>query len=521
MRFPAKNKLASKGPISRDISCPAPIGGWNTRDPQASMAPQYALQLDNFFPTAKTVDIRKGAIDWVTGLPTRPKHLMAWRGTNGSKLFACLDGGIYDVTATGALGALASPLTSGLCKHVNFNTTGGSFLISVNGVDSAQYFNGTVWSIVDQLAISGSANFLQTNTISFINSFKRALYFIQKNSMIFYYLPVDQILGSVSAFPLGALFNKGGSLIAMGNWTFDGGTGSDDYTVFVTSEGQVAVYKGIDPSISGTWALQGVYDLGTPLGSTCLTKFGGDLLYLSTTGLWSLSKALNLGQVKPEGTVSSTINQAFADATTVYGANTGWQTIVSPADNLLIVNIPLVSFDSSHQYVMNLVTQAWCRFTGWDATCFELMGDDLYMGVGSRICKAWVGQNDFGLPITAYCKIAPIYLSPRSYTKQLQLLRLVAQTQGSIAINTEVDVDFEDNLTYDAPVFSGNPVSLWGTALWNGSLWASLPKTNQDWRTVSCKEGYVLALRLRVMGKDVTMQWSSIDYVYEVGAIQG
>ena len=29
---------------------PAPVSGWNTRDPEAAMDPSYALHMENYFP---------------------------------------------------------------------------------------------------------------------------------------------------------------------------------------------------------------------------------------------------------------------------------------------------------------------------------------------------------------------------------------------------------------------------------------------------------------------------------------
>ena len=118
-----------------------------------------------------------------------------------------------------------------------------------------QFGFGPDGGLTDGYAISGGGTLLTKDIVN-LNNFKRSIYFLKKNSMSFFYLPIDSITGTVSEFPLGALFSKGGYLMAMGTWTIDGGFGTDDYCVFISSEGQAVVYKGTDPSSSTTWALR-------------------------------------------------------------------------------------------------------------------------------------------------------------------------------------------------------------------------------------------------------------------------
>jgi hypothetical protein len=78
----------------------------------------------------------------------------------------------------------------------------------------------------------------------------------------------------------------------MANWNIDGGLGADDYAAFLSSQGEVALYKGTDPASSTTWALQGVYWLGSPIGRRCFVQYGSDVAVISQDGLLPLSKEL-------------------------------------------------------------------------------------------------------------------------------------------------------------------------------------------------------------------------------------
>ena len=79
-------------------------------------------------------------------------------------------------------------------------------------------------------------------------------------------LSVQSVAGTVANFPLGAVFGRGGRLVAGGTLTHDGGSGPDDYTVFVTSEGEVAVYAGSNPGNADEWAKVGCWFVGEPVG---------------------------------------------------------------------------------------------------------------------------------------------------------------------------------------------------------------------------------------------------------------
>ena len=69
----------------------------------------------------------------------------------------------------------------------------------------------------------------------------------------------------------GPLFYKGGYLVAVTDWTIDGGNGPQDYVAFISLRGQVALYAGTDPTNSSAWSLVGVFNLSCPWGTVALT----------------------------------------------------------------------------------------------------------------------------------------------------------------------------------------------------------------------------------------------------------
>lgn len=522
MRQPLRSKRPVKQEILSSDSLPAPTFGWNTKDNQASMDRRYAVYMENWWPTAKTVQIRQGAADFATDVTSGAvKTLLSWNGLTSSKLFACADDGIYDVTAGGVIGAASTACTNGRVEALNFHATGGSFLICVNGTDQLQYYNGTTWTSVANFVIGAGPSTLDTRDICHIHSFKRGLFFLKKSSMSFFYLPIDQITGSVSEYPLGALFDRGGYLVAQGTWTVDGGKGVDDYTCFVSSEGQLALFQGTDPGSSATWALVGVFDIGRPLGPRCFCKFGGDLLYMSYLGCVGLSKFLQSTKVDMSPSITNTIGEAFAEAASLYGDNYGWEFCISPNENILLVNIPVTEYGNSVQYVMNTNTGAWTKFTGWNTFCWALFENTLYAGMAGKVGKFWQPGGDFGGLIQCYVKQANVYLSPRARMKQIRMLQPILKLGGRVAVDAAVDSDFTDNDNYGQAVYSSVANYRFDSALFDQALWGQVAQSRIDWITVADAMGYAKALRLRVLASDATVEWTATNVLFEAGALQG
>lgn len=351
------------------------------------------------------------------------------------------------------------------------------------------------------------------------------MFFLKKQSMSFFSLPVDSIAGAVSEFPLGALFNRGGYLMAMGTWTIDAGSGADDYAVFVTSEGQVAVYQGTDPTDPNVWKLQGVYDLAPPLGPKCFRKYGGDLLYLGRAGLFPLGKALQSSAINRVTAISDLIAPTFTDYARRFGGNYGWQVVNHLSADMLLVNVPTAQFTTSVQLVMNTISGAWARFTDWNADCFEVVNNTLYMGMTGKVARAFIGTSDFGTNVACYGKSAWQRFGSNLREKAITLVRPVLSINGTTSVSVAIDTDFNTGTAYGPAVFNTQGGSLWGSALWGpttgGAVWSGLATTKLDWLTVACLPSYYAAVRLRVLAKDATVEWSATDIAFETGALQG
>jgi len=500
-------------------SLPAPIGGWNARDSLANMAPTDAVTLDNYFPGVSNVNLRGGYSKHATGLPGQVESLLSYAGAATNELFAVSDGKIYDVTSAGAVGAPAvSGLSNSRWEYINITTPGGNFLYAVNGTDKPQLYNGSTWTAIDG-ASSPAITGVTTTTLSNIALFKNRVWFIQKDSLKAWYLPTLSVGGVAQELDLSAVAKLGGTLVSLGTWTIDAGYGVDDNLVFVTDKGEIIVYRGTDPSSASTWALIGVWMVGSPISKRCIMKYGGDLLLLTLDGLLPLASALQSSRLDPNVALSDKIQGAFAVAAQNYKNTFGWGMMYYANANALVVNVP-VAVGSQEQFVMNNITKAWCRFTGWHANCFNLLNDDLYYGGNEYVAKAWTtgstGYEDDTSNIEGFVLQAFNYFESRGVKKYFTRARPSLFSNGQPAINIDLNVDFDLLRSTSALAYSPITVAVWNTALWDTGLWGQDTVISNNWQGVT-GIGFCASVQLNSSSRNLQIQWASTDIVYQMG----
>ena len=518
-------------PTSAAKNLPAPVGGWNARDPIADMPAKDAVFLNNFFPRTSDVMLRPGSAlvatipaDVELDSPHNIRSLLSYKAANGvAKLFAGADDGIYDITAGGTIAAISSAATNAEWQSVNISTAGGSFLWCCNGVDKSRYYNGAAWTVLDDVSTPALTGVTSAN-ITNVSLFKSRLFFTVKNSLSFWYLPVNSVAGAALEFPLGALFRRGGYLVATDAWTLDGGNGPEDYFAAVTSEGEVAVYTGTDPSSASAWSLKGIYYIGKPMSKRCLVKVGGDLCLLTVQGLYPLSKALQSATVDRRSAISDKISRAWVDYTQNFVGLYGWQPVMFPEATMLLVNVPVLSRHDinsvySYQFVMNTQTGAWTRFVGMPAEVWAVHDGKLYFALHNKVYQAWTGTDDVGRPIDATAKSAFVYPT-KGAMNHVKLVRPIVTTNASLKLKVGVDTDY-----YESESITGSFItyvqfqSRWDQSKWDEAYWSSGASTVAKWRSVFHKPGYALAVRLRVMTKGINMTWIATDLIIQRGGM--
>lgn len=494
----------------RGYSMPAPVGGLNARDSLDAMKETDAIQMDNWYPAPSYCEVRRGHSGHVTGIGDPVETLMSWQGLSSSKLFAAAGDGIYDVTAAGAVGSAdVSSLSNARWQHVLYSTSAATYLYIVNGEDAPRHYSGS-WATP---SLTGSG--LTVSDLIHVHAFKRRLFFVENGTLNAWYLDVDAIAGTLTKIDLGPHCLRGGYLMAMGTLTIDGGSGVDDLAVFVTSQGEVLIFSGTDPSSINTWQISGRYEIGVPIGRRCLLKWGGDLIIQTVDGFQLLSRYIISNRNDRSASLSDKIEFVIGNLARDYKSYFGWQAIHYPKGPWLLFNVPVSSsVGSAVQYVMNPTTGAWCRFTGMDANCWEVHDDNLYFGGATAVYKADDGLSDNGENIETTVKPAFSYFGGRGARKKFNMVRPVLATNGAVSVAARVNVDFEDRDPTTTSSFTPTDGAQWDVAIWDVAEWATSETISKRWLTVFGL-GDSATIKMQANLKNGTLKWLSTDWKVE------
>lgn len=509
----------STTPVAEVVTIPAPIGGWNARDALALMPQTDAETMVNWFPEATYVQTRPGSDTWFNNFSGQVESILSYTGSV-LQLFVVADGRIHNATVSGSASAsllMLSGLANSRFQYTNFATPGGTFMPIVNGSGTPYLFNGTNFSAMN-ITLSASLSAGVKNSFVDVYGFAQRLFFIPNTGRDFYYMDqVEAIAGSATRYPLGSLLNLGGNILTVASWTRDGGDGMDDYAVFITDQGEVAVYTGTDPSSTTNWALQGIYRIPKPLGRRCYQKMGGDLIINTEGGAYPMS--IVLSGMQPQSLVTDKIYPVIADSVRSYRSNYGWQLKYWPLGHWLILNVPVKEGSKQEQYVMNTNTGAWCRFTGLTANCWEIFDNKLFFGANGKLVQADTGSNDDGTNIDIDCKQAPSNFGWPGF-KSFKLIRPFINSDNTTPIAVGLNFDFSNRSPVSTPTPDTTGIPYWGIATWSDPSyqWAGAPVPQGNISSAG-GGGIYAAMRIKGAVNLDNLQWNATQIVFERGSL--
>ena len=499
--------------VSVNVSRPAPFLGWNAKESLAEMDPRSAVVLDNWVPTTTDVRVRKGSINHTTGLTVPCETLMAWASGTLRKLWAAIGTGFFDVSVASVLPtATVTGLASARWQHTQFeNNAGNHFLIACNGLDTPRIYNGTAWSAMTATGIASP------NVFRAVTGFKNRLFFVEDQTLNVWYLPLSQITGAVAKINVGALAQRGGSVRAIFSIPTTAGNSPDDYFGVVTDQGELFIYQGTDPGVAGAWALVGSYQTGRPIGWRCATKWGDDVVLITDQGLVSMKRLI----ASKDGTtvaISDNIREAVANAVARNEQAFGWQAIPHTRERQLCLNVPSAPQQTGEQFVMYTDHGAWCRFTGWQAQCFEVVDGRLFYGSHSVIRECNTGRADADLLIEADGSTAYDYFDRRGATKHFKMIRPTFVADGSVDTSVTMGADFAAApLALTLGITDGGGFA-WDGFNWDAASWADPPKPTRIWRGAGV-QGDCATIRVRVRTSAAEIRWMSTEVLFESGGI--
>lgn len=485
----------------------APIGGWNTRDSVDNVPPLDALELDNWFPDLGEVRTRPGYSehtdsDDIDGhTPGQVETLAEYNSGSTRKLLACDGGKIYDATTAGAPSDItgAATITLDRWQWANFDGKIGF----VNGADTPLQWNGT--GDVSTLTLSGSG--LTAANVIGINVFKNRTWFWEDGSQDVWYSALNTLGGALTKFPLSRVGQFGGYLSSMITWTRDGGSGPDDFAVFLMTSGEAIVYQGSSPALAGDWALVGIYDIGEPLSIRAHAKFGGDVFIATHLDYVNLANVLAGAEAR---SVKSKVSGALK---TALNSLWGWDAIVYPAGKMVIFNIPVTVGSEYQQHVMNTVTGAWCGFKGIVSNCWCLYDNRIFFGgPDGMVYEFDIGNDDDGTAIDSSLQTA--WLPMGGYeNKTFNAVREIYKVNADITVVNRFATDFNSFSSQQYPVAVDSAGTAWGDP-W-GSPWSANDGIYNEWHTIG-SYGATLSMRKYLSTKQ-KVTYLGATWLYNVG----
>lgn len=460
----------------------AAVGGLDLIDPLDNMPPECAIQMDNLIPDSDGDRVRTGYVSCVSG---NYKRLIPVPFASDEKLIACKEDDIdvYDstdftVAPTHKTGYSSDDWVSTLFT----DGAGKQYVVMANGLDVPQYYSTADGITASTFTIPAGV------ALDSPLSFKNTLYFLGGDWDI-YYGGTQAITGALTKFSVGSFFKKGGKILTIQNWTQDAGQGMNDIFVIISTEGEVMLYTGTNPT-EADWSTLGVFTIPRPIGKRCCEMVGADLIVLTENGYLPLSTVLS--DLRANRTaISGKINPI------VRGKNftEDWEIHFYSKKGFLFVNAPSEIAGYSHeQHVLNINTNAWCRFVGMDAQSWAILFDKIYFCNSNGIFQADVGTTDDGKWI--------VFQVQRAYNafqvpEKKQLIRMVlrATSYADNQIYKRINSDFmvgKNRIIMNN--FGTGYSSYWDEAIWDESFWSEEADAYTERASVQSKAGSFISV---------------------------
>jgi len=470
------------------VTFPAPTRGIILNENETYMQPGAALIMDNWAPTMRGCKLRGGHELWAQLPETTPVissfEYVSATGLGAYKMFACNASKIYDVSAAPVL--VKSGQTSGNHVASQFANQGGEWLIVVNDAgDPPLRYNGTDWEVlingyappagkpstidVDLVKYPGAKVDGGANLV-YVCKYREHLFFIEKNSMNAWYLPINAVGGNLEMIPLSGAANRGGKLLFCAVWSIDAGDGADDKLVFCTDLGELLIFTGSNPADAANWRQEGRYEMSPPMGMNAHILVGGDLLIATIDGIMPTSGAINKDRAELElAAITRPIKSMWREEALAKRAFP-WTMCKWDEFGGMFVTWPGGKPGKQLCAVVNQATGAWCRFTGWDATCFMKMRGDLFFGTQTgQIMQADRTGYDNGRPYTAVLVGGwEVFQSP-SQTATWRQARASFSARNGEPFQPQLSACVDYVITLPPPPNAGpdtEPFDVWDQGVW-------------------------------------------------------
>lgn len=520
-----RQRPVSRSVKSRDFILPAPIGGLNARDSLGTMSPKYAITMDNYIPLDNKIIIRPGYVSYVKlgneqNNSAAVETLVSYEKPMNNRFIALYNQRAFNVSSPGNVRVYDNvSFTETRCQTVQYK----NYLYFMNGIDIPKVYYIDSEDIEHFEDWGFTNDTLQPQRIISGAVSKEFLWFVEKNTLkVWYAALAGNIAGELKSFDLSAVAKWGGQLMAVANWTVDGGAGIDDLTAFITSEGEVLLYAGSNPNSVDGWALRGSYKMSKPIGYKCTMQFQGDIVIISEDGYIPLSKALSSNNAgSSQIAFSDTIRGLVLDRTANNKDKMGWQGIIYSKRGYGIFNVPISQ--QFEQHVININTGAWCRFTNIRAFCWEVFESKMFFGSDDSIFLFDNSYSDNGVQIEGHIEQA--YTSfGTDQLKKVVLLNPKTRSSTNYQLTIYTNMDFEDrNVNYFSNIGTFGQTK-WNKAKWSssknsiGTKWSTLKTTKirSQW-IANSSTGFKASIVFKTKTKGNVIEWFDTGIRFQIG----
>jgi len=396
------------------------------------------------------------------------------------------------------------------------NQTTGTMRVTVQGSfirEAVKPPKGNTWLLTQNLAI----------VVAHMNR----LFFADEQNLAVYYLPLQQRYGTLGILPMNAIFRRGGSVKAMATWTTDAGMGMDDCLVVFSSNGEIAIYSGVDPE--DDFKLVGVFRMEAPMSKWCVMNYGGELYFVSPNGLIPMSTVLKSGREGQEAS-DKTIGTRFNRNAVQYRDNFGWELQFNPNSGRAMCNIPLGG-GKYKQMMRAMAKPSWGEWEGVPARCWGWIEPYLYFGddLGNVYHMHPSIQSDDGSPITVDVQTGwSQYKTPA--LKHFKMIVPYVLTDGTIRYAVDMQVDYNSSKPINIPDIAeaSADAATWDVSPWpedpdagpNDTYWVYGSKNWANWTGVAAF-GRVGAVRMSARVFNCSFSILGWDVLYDPGSVFG
>jgi hypothetical protein len=367
--------------------------------------------------------------------------------------------------------------------------------------------------VKEPVTIDPVDTFISPNTFEIVLAHHNRLFFADGTNLAVYYLPLFQKDGQVSYLPLNAVFKRGGYIKAMATWTVEGGTNLNDQLAIFSSNGECAIYGGVDPDTD--FVLSGLFRFDAPMSKHSVINWGGDLYVMISTGVVPMSTLMKAESDKL-GLADQRVKQRFLEHQLEHD-EPGWSLTMLPHLGIVLANLPHGGAHY-HQMLRYMSSGFWAEWSDIHGRCWAWIDPFIYFGddVGNVYEMHPAHRNDNGIEIRVDMLLAWTRFGTAA-RKQFKGVRTYLITDGAPRPVVDIKTDFDYSPGVNVPDLSEyGDVSMWDTASWDTSFWAGGSAAVIKWNGVAADGGYG-AVRLTADILNCTFSVTGFDVLFEEG----